>query len=145
MQHSLDGRLCSQQPFEGRRVGDGLRAVLLPFNPGPNLDFSALEVFGDVFTHDRLGAAQLVAYAKAQVQKAAVDRANLQTDAHLSRRTGLGVLRCGGLATGVASHAVNGHVTMCFRGLNPIIAGSPHTGYAIIAALINHANSIRST
>ena len=95
MQHGFDGRLCSQEPFKGRRVGDGLGAVLLPFNPGPNLDFSTLQVFGDVFTHDGLGAAQLIADAKAQVQKAAVDRSNLQTDTHLSRLTGLGVLRCG--------------------------------------------------
>jgi len=78
--------------------------------PGAQLDLAAPQALAQQLAQHRLVGAQLVGQPKTQVQKAAVDGAQLQTQAAACVFGGWGAVGIEGqglLTTGVAGHTVN--------------------------------------
>jgi hypothetical protein len=88
----------------GRRRGGGLAARA--FEAGAQLHLAAFELASDELTQGGLGLPQLIGQAQAQVQKAAVDRTQLQ--AQHGAALGIGALQRP-LHGGIACHAEDGH------------------------------------
>ncbi len=90
-------------------AGGAPTGVGAALDPRAHLDLAALEQRLHALAQRRFAGAQLVAQAKAQVQKAAVDGANLDPQHEFGRVLG----GCGGAqalaGAGITGHAVNWH------------------------------------